>query len=113
MAKKPQLKQPKESQIQKAILDWLRWQGVFCWKVNNAGIKKPNGGYIPTGKKGVSDIIGVLKGGIFLAIEVKRPGCYPSEFQKDFIKGIQESGGIAFVAHSVFDVELSLKEYFL
>jgi hypothetical protein len=50
-----------ESEITKAILKDLRSMGVFCFK--------HWGG--PMGTKGVSDILGVLPGGRFLALEVK------------------------------------------
>jgi hypothetical protein len=64
-----------EQSIQRTILDCLRWRNIPCYKDQNAGIRKPDGSYIRTHTRGVSDIIGCLpKTGHFLAIEVKRPG---------------------------------------
>ncbi len=107
-------RQPLEKEIQKTILEWLQWNGVFCWKQNNSGIYKPETGqYIPSGKKGISDILGILNGGRFLAIEVKRKGKFASPDQMEFIKSINENKGLAFVASSVEEVQFKLKDYFL
>ena len=102
-----------EQSIQRAILDYLRWRGIPCYKHQNAGIRKPDGSYIPTHTRGVSDIIGCLpKTGRFLAIEVKRPGGKPTPEQQQFIDTINGAGGLAFVARSIEDVEEALNGYF-
>jgi hypothetical protein len=98
-----------EQHLQKQILDYLRFKGIPCYKHQNAGIRKPDGGYIPTHTRGVSDIIGCLpKTGRFLAIEVKRPGNKPTAEQQQFINMINAAGGLAFVARSVEEVEEQL-----
>ena len=100
----------KEKDIQKQILDWLRWHKVFCWKSNTAGIyRKSTDSYIPAGMRGISDIIGIFNGRM-ICIEVKMPKKKPSEFQQRFIDSINKSGGIAFVAHSLDEVETNLKD---
>jgi hypothetical protein len=98
-----------EQHIQKQILDYLRFRGIPCYKHQNAGIRKPDGSYIPTHTRGVSDIIGCIpKTGRFLAIEVKRPGGKPTSEQKQFIDTINDAGGLAFVASSIDDVLVKL-----
>ena len=105
------LGQPKESEIQKAILDYLRLRGIFCWKNNSVGIyKKATGSYISVGMKGVADILGVLGDGSgrLIAVEVKRPGNYPTPEQKLFLEQITAKKGIAFVAYGIEDCEKEL-----
>jgi hypothetical protein len=88
-----------EQAIQKAILDLLRWRRVFCWKNNTAGIYvRSRDTYIPSGATGVSDILGVLPSGRFLAIEVKAAKGRVSPHQQQFIDNVNASGGLAFVA---------------
>jgi len=58
--------------------------------------------------KGISDIIGVLNDGRFLAIEVKRPRGKPTKAQQFFIDQVNEAGGLAFVARSLEDVQNEL-----
>ncbi len=100
----------KESQIQKAILEYLQLRRIYCWKNHSTGIfNAKGGGFIPTGKPGISDILGILKGGRFLAIEVKKPGGKLSDYQVEFIDDINERGGLAFVAYSIDDVITKLK----
>lgn len=98
-----------EQHIQRAILELLRWRGIPCYKHQNAGIRKPDGSYIPTHTRGVSDIIGCLPpSGRMLCIEVKRPGGKPTLEQQNFLDTINRAGGLAFVAHSVEEVEEKL-----
>lgn len=100
-----------EQGIQRTILEYLRWRGIFCWKNNTAGIYvKARNTYIPSHAPGVSDILGVLPGGRFLAIEVKAPKGRVSPHQQQFIDSIIQRGGLAFVAHSVQEVEKGLNE---
>src|SRR5260221_14020117 len=53
---------------------------------------------------GVSDILGILNGGRFLAIEVKSKRGVLTIEQKIFLEEINHAGGIAFMAKSVDDV---------
>ena len=103
----------KESEVQKAILDWLRWHKIFCWKTNNTGIfKQKTGSYIKVGMKGIADLIGIIPpSGRLLAIEVKRPGNTASSEQKSFLASIRASGGIGFIAFGIEDVERELKQF--
>ena len=100
-----------EQHIQKQILDYLRFRGIPCWKHQDDSIRKPDGSYIPTHTRGVSDIIGCIpKTGRFLALEVKRPGGKPTPEQQQFIDTINQAGGLAFVAHNIEDVQSQLIE---
>lgn len=103
-----------EQSIQRAILDYLRYRGIFCWKNNTAGIYvKARNTYIPSHAPGVSDILGILPGGRFLAIEVKAPKGRVSPAQEQFLQTINERGGLAFVARSIDDVEEELKPFLI
>lgn len=55
------------------------------------------------GPDGASDLIGWTRDGKFAAIEVKKPGEYPRQDQKDFIAAVARSGGVAGVARSAED----------
>lgn len=94
----------REQDVQRSILEYLKLRQIYCWKQSTGGIKKSNGSYIPAALLGVSDIIGILNDGRFLAIEVKRPGGSASLFQKSFLDSISRRGGLAFIATSIDDV---------
>lgn len=95
----------KETQIVKAILDYLKWTKILAWRSNNIGTySKAREQYIFHGLKGVSDILGVLDGGKFLAIEVKTDKGKLSEYQKEFLDKVNKLGGKGFVARSIEDV---------
>jgi hypothetical protein len=54
---------------------------------------------------GSSDLIGMLKGGRFVALEVKRPGEQPTKSQQQFIALIRRMGGVADVVTSADEAE--------
>jgi hypothetical protein len=62
------------------------------------------------GLRGVSDVLGVLPGGRFLAIECKGPTGRPSPEQVEFIERVRAAGGVAFVARSLEDVKKGLAD---
>ena len=103
----------KESDLQKQILDYLRWRGIFCWKSNTTGIYDPVRKMFRTNHyKGVADIIGIAKGGFLIAVGVKMKGNKPSPEQVQFIETIKQFGGVACIAYSLEDVEKLINEYF-
>lgn len=90
----------KETDITRAILQFLKARGIFAWKVfQSLG-----------STKGVPDILGVLPGGRSLMIEVKTPKGKLSEHQEAFLTRAKAEGACAFVARSVEDLMGGLKE---
>lgn len=105
-----------EGLIKNAILDYLKLhhRDFLVWQNDSVGVYDPIKKIYRKNrsrhhKNGVSDIIGLLKGGRFLAIEVKSAVGKVSPEQKEFITEVNEYGGIAFVARSVKDVEVYFK----
>jgi hypothetical protein len=104
---------PLERDVQGAILGLLQaHHKVACaWRQNTGGAwLGPVGAerYVRFAFKGCSDILGMLKGGRFLAIEVKRPGVDPTGDQLEFLGRVHRGGGLAFVARDVDDVVAKL-----
>ncbi|MDR0731206.1 MAG: VRR-NUC domain-containing protein, partial [Treponema sp.] len=62
------------------------------------------------GLKGSSDILGLLPGGRFLAVECKAPDGRLSPEQRQFLADIKAQGGLAIVARSCRDIEAALTE---
>ncbi len=96
--------------IRNAIMDWLKLHRLKCWIFDSVGIwSKKRGCYLKRGGKhatrGLPDIHGILPSGRFFAIEVKQPGRYPTPEQLQQIHEINASGGLAFVARSLKDME--------
>jgi hypothetical protein len=61
-------------------------------------------------KKGSADIIGLLPGGKFLAVETKAPVGRLSPEQREFLEAIKQQGGMAIVARSWTDIDRVLRE---
>lgn len=102
-----------EKQIENSILEYLAMRNIYAFKVKSQGtydvkegrFRKPSRYY----KRGTADILGVLPGGRFLAIEVKSKTGRLSMHQKMFIEAVNAYGGLGFVARSIEDVEQSIK----
>jgi hypothetical protein len=104
-------RRPLESEVQKAIMAYLKLHIKVAWVCrNNVGSMQIEGRYVKFGFKGFSDVIGQMKDGRFLAVEIKRPGKMPTQSQEIFLKMVQDNGGIGFWADDVFTVEEKLRE---
>ena len=104
--------EPSEAEILRAIIQLLHRHPrvAQCWRQNSGTFQERNRDgsvrYIRANTaKGMSDIMGVLKDGRTLAIEVKsrtgrmRPG------QEEFLQTIRQAGGVAGVCRNVDDAQ--------
>lgn len=121
------LKSPQatESQLQAAILDYLRHEqnrgriGPFC-RVNGGGARMSRGRSVafyrlylpgmPESSKGHADLYGLYgprsaHPGRYFALEVKRPGEAPTPEQRAFLDAVRCAGGLAAVVFSFVDVQ--------
>lgn len=89
---------PKESEIQAAIRDWLRWNKWFVVKIHQS----------LGSVRGIADLY-ALKNGRSVWIEVKTPAGRLSEHQEKFRDEVLAHGGEYLVARSVEDVEQYLR----
>ena len=104
----------KESDIQKSILDYLKIKHYVIFKHRSVGIyKQDTGKYIPLafGEKGISDLIACDPYGRFWAIEVKKPGGRPSQEQLDFLSRVRENNGVALLVDSLDQVLAYVESY--
>ena len=104
----------KESDIQRAILEWLLLKKIFVWRNQTTGIFDPQRKVFRTlngvgARKGVADILGIFNGRP-LAIEVKTSKGKLTDDQISFLSQFNDAGGIAFVARSISDCETNLNE---
>jgi len=78
-------------------------KNIRVWQNNTGSIKIQNR-FVSFGLKGSADILGIIKGGTFLAIEVKTGKAKQTTEQKNFELMILSFGGIYILANSVNDV---------
>ncbi|MCB0249645.1 MAG: hypothetical protein KDI07_13805 [Anaerolineae bacterium] len=111
---------PLEQDIQGQIIDYLRIEqarGRVVWfeRSNGGGMKDKTGrvlrfyllylrGKIPR-SKGKADLSGMLMGGQFFALEVKRGNEKPTKDQIEYLAAVREGGGIAAVVRSFSDAK--------
>lgn len=104
-----------EGALQKEIITILQMGKITAWRSNNMGVYDAKRGIYRTPgfgfRHGVSDVLGVLPDGKFLAIEVKSPRGTLSKYQKDFLEEVKKNNGIAIVARSIEDVISGLGKY--
>jgi len=97
-------KPPSEAEIQSAIMKALRLHPAVAWvgRYNSGGMYNQQDAYIAFNSvPGQSDLMGMLKGGLLFALEVKAPGGKLTPLQKGFIERVQKGGGIAAVVTSI------------
>ena len=107
----------KESEIQKACIDWLcTLPGVKVWRQNTgafSGEYKGKKRFVRLGQKGQADITGIGPSGVRIEIEVKRFGIKPSAEQEEWLQMIKDRGGIAFYVWSLGGCVYQFRESFL
>lgn len=87
------------------VLKALRTHPAVAWcERQNTGAYKDGQRFIRYGWPGCSDILGMLKDGRFLAVEVKAEKGRLSDEQALFIERVTAAGGVAFVARNCNDV---------
>jgi hypothetical protein len=98
---------PTEAQILKTILKYLRIHPMVAWRCRiNSGTFSENDRFIQSNsQKGMSDIIGMMKGGQLFAIECKSRTGRLQTHQDEFLCMILSGGGFAGVARSIEDVD--------
>jgi len=97
-----------ETRIQRACLQLLTLRRITAWRVNT-GIIMLGPRPIQMGAKGMSDILGLLPGGRFLAVEVKTLGQQPNEDQWRFLNQVRDAGGVALVVHSAAQLNVEIE----
>jgi len=87
-----------ESQIQKAVKEYLAWNGWFVFKIHQS-----LGSY-----KGIADLF-AIRDGLGIWIEIKTPAGRQSEYQKLFQRKIEKHGGTYLLVRSVDELKKDLK----
>lgn len=102
---------PRESEILRAIGDYLAYNKVFFWRANNTPIwGKSNDGKMrwrampKYSSAGVPDIIAIVKGK-FIGLEVKRPNLPLKPLQSEFGTKLIINGGFYYKVCSIDDVK--------
>jgi hypothetical protein len=103
---------PLEKDIQRAMCEYLAYNKFFFWRVNNFTIfdtgKKAFRKLPPYTPKGISDLV-LLHKGIFVAIEVKRPGIPLRPEQQVFSAQVARNGGLYWTVHSVEELQNNIE----
>lgn len=94
----------KESDIVKAITDYLTAKRHFFWRNNTGATKTIGGGFIRFGAVGSPDIC-VIHEGFFIGLEVKKKGEKQSTDQVEWERKCREAGAEYHVVRSIDDVQ--------
>lgn len=93
------------------VLKALRANPAVAWcERMNSGAVRIGGRFVRFGWPGCPDVLGQLKDGRLLGVEVKGPAGRVRPEQAVFIGRIRDAGGVAFVARDCRDVSRELEE---
>ena len=90
-------KKPKESVVEDYLTKRCKQLGIFLLK--------------NTGMNGIPDRL-LIKNGLFVFLELKRPGETPSELQREIMKKLTRHGAISHVADSKAQIDDILSLYY-
>jgi hypothetical protein len=95
-----------ETLIVKSILGALQLKyknRAKFWRNNTGATKTETGGFVRFGALGSPDILGILQGGRFVALEVKTAKGRTSPAQESWLAEALQLGAVAGVARSIDD----------
>ena len=98
-----------EGRIKADCLRYLERRGFFVWNNPSGAVRIAPDRWLRFGRKGSSDIIGILPDGRFLAVEVKAEHGRLSSEQSAFIEKVRGMRGLAVIAHSVRELDITLR----
>lgn len=100
-----------EAQILKRVKECLDYLKIFYKRIDSQGKFHAGAGcMLPSSNVGISDIIAIGSNGVFMAIEVKKPGGKISSEQWNFLHDVARAGGIAIVCVSEVEIYHFLKD---
>jgi len=99
-----------ESFILSECLSYLETRNIYHWRNNVGAVRLGPRRFTHFGKKGSSDILGVLPDGKFLAVECKSRNGRLSPEQKQFLEALRERGAIALVVRGWCELDNALRE---
>ena len=86
----------KESDIQSEIMIALGEHPDVAWVyVTSAGSFRVRGSYVKVGFKGLSDILGQMRDGRLIALEIKKPKEKPKPEQLEFLDLVSRNKGVS------------------
>ena len=101
-----------ERDVLKEVLGALTYHPRVAWaRRMNSGAAQIGGRWVKFGFEGCPDIIGMLRDGRTLCVEVKRAGKNPTQEQVEFLGLVHRNNGLAFVARSAADARNALNEW--
>ena len=101
-----------EGIIQKAVLDWLKANGIFAVRLNNIPVPTKSGGFRPVAMRGLADChidYPVHQIPVSIWVEFKTEKGRLSEHQEEFKRLVEEQMGFYAVVRSIDDMEGYLK----
>ena len=102
-----------ESIVQKAVLDWLKANGIFAVRLNNIPVPTKSGGFRPVAMRGLADChvdYPIHKIPVSIWIEFKTEKGKLSEHQEAFRDQIENFNGFYSVVRSIDDMEKCLQD---
>lgn len=101
----------RESAALVEVLKALRAHPCVAWaERQNSGAVRIGRRFVRFGWTGCADVLGQLRDGRLLAVEVKAAGGRLRPEQTAFLVRVNQSGGVAFVARSLVDVNAELSK---
>jgi len=99
-----------ENIVLAGCLRYLKARGIYHWRNNVGAVRIRPGRFLNFGKKGSSDILGILPGGRLLCVECKAAVGRLSPEQKKFLEDVKTLGALALVVRGWRELDRALCE---
>ena len=100
----PTVKKPREGDLVKVIRQYLELQGAVVIRNNSGCLRDATNRPVRFGETGSADLVCCLRGGRYLAVEVKGPKGRLRPSQAVWLDRVRSAGGLAVVARTLQDL---------
>jgi hypothetical protein len=91
-------------------LHYLQARNIYHWRNNTGAVQIAPERFMRFGKKGSSDILGILPGGRLLCVECKAKGGRLTHEQIQFLSDVRGKGALALVVRGWQELDAALIE---
>ena len=104
------IKRPREQDLTRPILDYLALAGIYAFRLNSGKVQTSRGTWVQLAPSGAADVVGVLEGGRWLCVELKRKsGGKLRPAQAAWLDMMRSKGALCVVARDVADLREALR----
>lgn len=103
------IRKHREQDLTGPVIAFLALADIYAFRLNAGKVQTAHGTWVQLAPKGTADVVGVLPGGRWLCVELKRKGGKVRKEQAEWLDMMRGKGALCVVITSVEDLRTALR----